>query len=309
MVTRAICATLSVLLLSPLRGAAEQPSGRIVSVLSYNVHGLFALIAKDDPRDRMPTIGWLANHYDVVAFQEDFEYHDILRAQMTRSVGALGNDMGWDPRHVGLKLLIAPVTMFLPHVSPPYGAGISTFVGADIALAEMAAREAYGICNGWFGQNGDCWARKGYLRVAFRAPNGARVDVYNTHLEAGPSPRSVDVRTRQLAFMAAAIERLSRDTAVIVAGDFNVSFSRPGDRDAIVGFRDRLGLADSGAGPELPQWRERDYILYRGGADVDLEVVEAGEALEFVGHGRALSDHPALLARFAFRAPTSRPAD
>jgi hypothetical protein len=274
------------------------PSGTQLSVLSYNIHGLFRWIAADDPRDRMPTIGWLAGRYDVVGFQEDFEYHDIVRAQLQDSVGRRGNGMGWDPRRIGAKLLLAPFAIFVPHFSPPYGAGISTFVRTAYAIPDDYDREPYGVCFGWLGHNGDCWASKGYLRIGIQTPEGAVIDVYNTHLEAGPSAQSIETRRLQLDLLAGAIEMSSSRRALIVLGDFNAAFARPGDRAVILGFRERLGLLDTGAGPELPIWRERDFILYRSGALGTLSVEAAGEAREFVSGGRALSDHPALTVRF-----------
>jgi len=88
----ALCAAL--IAIWPAVSAAEPEVGTVISeagseitVLSYNVHGLFPLVAKDDPRDRMPTIGWLANRYEVAMFQEDFEYHNILRSQMPGTIG------------------------------------------------------------------------------------------------------------------------------------------------------------------------------------------------------------------------------
>jgi len=268
-----------------------------LSLLSYNVHGLFALAAKDRPRDRMPTIGWLANKYDVVLYQEDFEYHHILAEQMENSVGYRGNGMGWDPRRVAAKAFLSPVAVFLPHFSPPYGDGVSTFADEAFAPTDVA-REPYAECNGWFGQNGDCWARKGFLCVRLHTPGGGAIDVYNTHLEAGPSERSVAARSSQLEELAEAVERISAGRAVIVAGDFNIAMIRTGDRPVKLRFRERLGLEDSGAGAELPFWRERDFVLFRSGAGTKLSVEESGEAVEFVSRGRALSDHPALYARF-----------
>ena len=85
---------------------------------------------------------------------------------------------------------------------------------------------------------------------------------------------------------------------MIVGADFNSAFNRVGDRDNIMRFRHRLELRDSGAGPELGNWRERDYILYRNGTATALHVEQAGEGLEFVERDRALSDHPAIYARF-----------
>jgi hypothetical protein len=140
----------------------EAAGGHTFTMLVYNVHGLFPLAAKDDPRNRMPTIGWLANRYPVVLFQEDFEYHHILAAQLEDSVGRRGNGMGWDPRLVLAKILISPVAILLPHFSPPYGAGVSTFAEQPTEIRKVE-RVRYARCNGWFGANGDCWARKGFL--------------------------------------------------------------------------------------------------------------------------------------------------
>jgi endonuclease/exonuclease/phosphatase family metal-dependent hydrolase len=279
-------------------GAEIYESGTEISVLSYNIHGLFPLIAKDDPRDRMPTIGWLANRYEVAMFQEDFEYHGILRDQMPDAVGNRGNGMGRDPRRVFAKLLISPVSIFLPHFSPPYGAGISIFVHESLAIADDVDREPFGLCRGWFGGTGDCWAAKGYQRVGIRTPDGAEIDLYNTHLEAGPSEHAAQIRGQQLDILARAIEARPKTRAVIVGGDFNIGFNRVGDRDTLMAFRRRLELQDSGAGPELPYWRERDYILHRDGTATALRVEQVGEAQEFVDGDRALSDHAALYARF-----------
>ncbi len=299
----ALCAALAVT--PPLAGAAKaDDAGEIIetgdelSVLSYNVHGLFPLIAKDDPRDRMPAIGWLANRYEIALFQEDFEYHRVLRARMPDAVGFRGNGMGWDPRRLFAKLIVSPVSVFVPYFSPPYGAGISIFVRESLAIADDVERKPFGLCRGWFGRTADCWALKGYQRVGIRTPEGAEVDLYNTHLEAGSSDYAVQIRMQQLDLIASAIEARPRKRALIIGGDFNTAFDRMGDRDTLVDFQRRLQLRDSGAGPELSHWRARDYIFYREGAETSLEVVRAGEALEFVEGDRALSNHPALYARF-----------
>jgi endonuclease/exonuclease/phosphatase (EEP) superfamily protein YafD len=110
------------------------------------------------------------------------------------------------------------------------------------------------------------------------------------------------MRRRQLDILASALETLSAAGAIIVAVDFNSAFNRPGDRETILEFRRPLNLQDSGAGPEIPFWRERDYILYRNGGATTLAVKRMGEATEFVNEDVALSDHPALYARFRIRA-------
>jgi len=298
----ALLIAVSLLQLSGSAALAAEPSeaagGHTFTMLVYNVHGLFPLIAKDDPRNRMPTIGWLSNRYPVVLLQKDFEYHNILAAQLEDSVGYRGNGMGWDPRLVLAKILISPVAIFLPHFSPPYGAGVTTFAEKPIEITEVE-RVRYARCNGWFGANGDCWARKGFLMTRLRFPDGAEVDFYNTHLEAGPTPRSVSVRSSQFVEIGDGIERLSPGRAVIAAGDFNVAFIRPGDRDMMMDFRERVQLDDTGAAPELPLWRERGFVLYRSGDKTRLTVEASGEAKEFVSENgsRALSDHAGLWVR------------
>lgn len=279
------------------RRAAADPGDRL-SVLSYNIHGLFRLVAKDNPRDRMPTIGWLANRYDVVMFQEDFEFHDILVTQMERRVVYRGNGVGGDPRRLLLKVVLFPLALLVPHFSPPYGAGLSTFLAPHLGEPSEVTRRAFGICDGWLRNHGDCWANKGLLRTRVRMPSGAEVDVYNTHLDAGGAESGAETRRMQLERIAQEIERRSARRAVVIGGDFNLWFIRPPDRDVFLAFRKRVGALDSGAGPELPFWRERNFILYRSGDDVALTLESAGEATEFVSGQRALSDHPALYARF-----------
>jgi len=287
-----------ILLTTGPMGAESSGAGRSLSFLTYNVHGLFPLIAKDNPRDRSPTIGWLAAKYDIVLLQEDFEYHGIIAAQMGDHTGFRGSGIGFDPRRVSVKIMLFPFQLLIPHFSPPYGAGITALVTSDLVTDSDVTREHYDECHGWFGANGDCWARKGLLRVRIRTPEGMEIDIYNTHLEAGPSEESIAVRGQQLDDYAVKIEALSPGRAIIVSGDFNADFRRSADRVQLMDFRNRLALQDSGAGPELPYWRDRDYILYRGGPDVTLMVEEAGEALEFTSGDHALSDHPALFARF-----------
>ena len=300
----AVIVAISLLGAAPLWGESlpalvEPERDDVLTVLSYNVHGLASLVAKDDPRDRSPTIGWLAHEYDVVLFQEDFEYHDELAQQILPEANCYVGNGSWSrPGLVLTNILVFPFTILIPNFSPPYGAGISAFVDEDHDATAEALRVPYRGCHGWFGNGADCWSAKGFQRVTARTANGAEVDIYNTHAEAGPSPADAAVRRRQLDQLAETIEQESADRALIVAGDFNVEFIRPLDRSLMLEFRDRLGLQDSGAAPELPVWRQRDFILYRSGRGARLEVEAAGEALEFTGQRRALSDHAALYARF-----------
>jgi len=273
-----------------------------VTLLSYNVHGLFRLAAKDSPRNRMPTIGWLANKYDVVLLQEDFEFPDVIEQQMERARRYAGNGIGADPLLLFLKILTLPLTLPIPRFSPPYGSGLSTYVPYGMAVPGASVRRPYNRCAGWFSSQNDCWARKGYLMVRLRAPDGAEVDVYNTHIESGSGRPSLDSRRHNFDTLAQGVERYSSGRAIVIAGDFNVDYSDPGDRDILKRFRSRLGLVDSSAAPKLAVWRERDFILFRDGDGATITIEDAGEATEFVSGNRALSDHPALYVRMRFAA-------
>jgi endonuclease/exonuclease/phosphatase (EEP) superfamily protein YafD len=135
-----------------------------------------------------------------------------------------------------------------------------------------------------------------------RLANGGTLDFVNTHLDAGRSDTDREARREQLALLERSLATAVGDGALILAGDLNLSASDPADvalRDAFTGA---LGLTDSGARarPES-DWPILDYIFYRSGGGVTLEVLAAGEDVSFVHQGVALSDHPAIFARFRAR--------
>ena len=97
--------------------SGQPPVGAVVQL-----HGPAPLIAQDAPQssqgDRLTR-----KRYDVVLFQEDFEYHSIIRRQMEDSVGVAGNGLVFDLRRLAAQILLAPVAAVLPHFSVPYRRG------------------------------------------------------------------------------------------------------------------------------------------------------------------------------------------
>ncbi len=264
---------------------AEEPIG--LSVLSYNTHGLAGWIVDDEPAIRFPQISRLLNGYDVALIQEDWSWHEELVAAAEHPVIEMGN---------GSRFWIAD---FIPIFG---GSGLTSFVRAAREDVLEVTREAYGSCSGWLGGANDCLGSKGFLRVRLRLAPGAELDVYQTHLDAGDAAGDEAARGEQLAQLRRRIAQLSGDGALILAGDFNLHSERPAQRAILDEFVASLGLLDSGAAPVDPaQWERLDYIFYRSGGGVRLEVVSAGQALEFQHQGRPLSDHPALFSRFRLR--------
>ena len=278
--------------------AAEQPSPTPVeiSVLSYNIHGLPAWIAWDEPGVRSSRIGKLLNVYDVVLLQEDFAYHALLSREASHPIIRRGN-------RARSKLfgIASPVC-------GTCGSGLTLLAHFSPNLLLTLARQPFSLCSGWFGSGQDCWASKGILYARFQLPNRAQIDVYTLHLDAGLSDRDAAARRQQLQFVQEYIEAHSDGQAVVIGGDFNLGREIADDRVLLQEFLARLQLRNSQAWSRPFGNRPAvDYILYRSGTHVQLELLEAGVAEEFVLNGPAqkaekellpLSDHPALIARF-----------
>jgi endonuclease/exonuclease/phosphatase family metal-dependent hydrolase len=256
----------------------------VISVLSYNVHGLPSFAVDDDPAARMPQISQRLNAYDVALLQEDWTWFAALDSAATHPLKERGG--GADP--------------------PLFHSGLSSFARARLV---DATRESLGACSGWLGGANDCLADKGFLRLRLRLGDGAVVDFWNLHLDAGSGDADRAARAVQLERLAERMRALSDGAAVVVAGDFNLQETNPADRALLGRFAAALALSDTGA-RSAPDGRfaakRIDFILYRGASQVALEPLEAGEAREFANGATPLSDHPALYARFRV-APASAP--
>jgi endonuclease/exonuclease/phosphatase family metal-dependent hydrolase len=247
-----------------------------LSVLTYNIHGLPSWIARDDPPARIPQILSIAQPYDLVLLQEDFAHHDAVVAASPFAHLVRGNP-AW---------LEAPLFQ---------GAGLTIL--SRFAATE-SAREPYDVCNGWLSAANDCFGHKGFVMARLALPDGAAIDAWNTHLDAGDTDADRAVRADQLDRLAAAIETQSADRAVVVGGDFNLHWDEPRDRALLERFATRLGLAIAAMTP-AGGWDSRlDYLLTRAAADRCLSALEAGKDERLLdAAGRPLSDHPAIFAR------------
>jgi endonuclease/exonuclease/phosphatase family metal-dependent hydrolase len=276
-VSRAIAGALAALV--ALAGAAHAREPIELAVLTYNIHGLPGWIAGDDPPARIPPILERAAAYDVVLLQEDFAYHDVVRA---------------NARH--------------PHVFRGNGAWAPLLEGSGLTVlsrfdaAEPASHAAYAACSGYVGGANDCLGTKGFLHARVALANGASLDVWNTHLDAGRDDADRGARAAQLDQLAREIATRSEGRALLVGGDLNLDWDDARDRALLAAFRDRLGLAIAAQTPENV-WESRlDYLLVRSAGDVTLEPVGGGAQDGFVdGAGAPLSDHPAIAARIRAR--------
>ncbi len=297
----ALFCILGISVLAPLKAHAQtdqtdeqlSPTSLEISVLSYNIHGLPAWIAWDEPGVRSARIGKLLNSYDVVLLQEDFVYHAVLAREASQAIIRRGN--GARSKLFGLTSPLCGTC----------GSGLTFLAGFSPNLLLALDRRPFLVCSGWLRSGQDCWVTKGLLHARLQLPNRAHIDFYTLHLDAGMSDQDQAARQQQLQLVQQHIETHSEGRAVVIGGDFNLRSHVVEERGLLDAFSSTLQLHDSQAWSQPFGNRPAvDYILYKSGDDVRLDLLEAGFAEEFVLNGSApqeptpLSDHPAMRVRF-----------
>ncbi len=249
-------------------------------VLTYNVAGLPQGISKSDPEAHIPQISPLLNAFDLVLAQEDFWYHHLLSADVDH-----------------------------PHRSQPWreeleftdiGDGLNRFSRSPFTDHQ---RTAWPGCNGQTDCASDCLATKGFAYARHDLADGALLDVYNLHNEAGGCDEDEAIREQSTTLLLATIEERSAGTAVLVAGDFNLHADDAVDQVQLQRLAD-AGFAD--ACTTVACGNDRiDRIFVRSGGDITLEVTTWEVPPAFVtAAGEDLSDHKPVAATIRWtRAP------
>jgi endonuclease/exonuclease/phosphatase (EEP) superfamily protein YafD len=290
-------------------GSAARRGGEL-SVLSYNVAGLPAEISKEDPAKHLPLISPLLNDFDVVLTQEDFDwwgevaggldfvhYHERLRADAVHKFRS--------PQHPGPEAV-----GMTPDRRPTLQIGDGLGVLSKLPI-EGNERVPWEGCFGGFdtsdGGAADCLAMKGFSMTRLTLADGAVVDLYNLHLEAGGTATDQGLQADDVAQLGAYIVEHSAGNAVILGGDTNLHTDHEhpdGSDGADIELWDQLlsqtGLTDSCAAVSCPGTGRIDKIAFRSGKGVKLEALRHqfhGDT--FVDEaGDALSDHEPLEVRF-----------
>ncbi|MDH4391457.1 MAG: RICIN domain-containing protein [Aquabacterium sp.] len=173
----------------------------------------------------------------------------------------------------------------------------------------------------WRRCRGDtCLTPKGFTFQRLMVGQGAYVDMYNLHTQAGSSGNDIAVRRDNMQQLAEFINWRSPGNAVIVAGDTNMRYTRAGENIreflGMTGLRDTFVQAVRGyvapaegpdnvcaKGSETNECEVVDKIFYRGGLDLDLWMEGySNEDRNFLDSaGRPLSDHRPIAAWFGWR--------
>ncbi|MGI9432080.1 MAG: endonuclease/exonuclease/phosphatase family protein, partial [Myxococcota bacterium] len=206
-------------------------SAEELSVLSYNTHGLPSWIAGDDPEARFPRIGELANAYDLVLLQEDFEHHEALLTGTLQEFVARGNESR-ESLHCWISCS---------------GSGLTFLTSLPRERVPRIDNVPYGVCSGWIDNANDCFATKGFQHARVTTETGATLHVVNTHLDAGSAAEDREARRRQLEILQEHLLASAAGEALIVGGDLNLDASSPEDVELLEAFAGALDLTDTGA--------------------------------------------------------------
>lgn len=305
----------SALMLSAVPALAQNGAVTL-RVLSLNIHGLPGFIAKDDPEKRIPVIARKTGAFDIALLQEDFSHQALIDADAKHGIIVRGNGPSGSVNVKGVQVPVetlgsvlgaaggggqgsgwmGALTGLATTAAQPFGSGLTMIADPAVARVLAEQRMAFGMCEGYLGAAQDCFAEKGVLMVRLRLTNGAEIDVYDTHLEAGGGGADQDIRVKQLSMIADFMKRNSAGRAVVFGGDFNLDWKNKAHRQAMKTFLDATGLerVDTGQGG-----RQIDYILVRSGSTATVSVRKAEVADGFQHEGKPLSDHPPLAATLA----------
>ncbi|MFD4669067.1 jacalin-like lectin [Lentzea sp. NPDC058450] len=274
----------------PAVAHAQPGTGGSFQVLTYNVAGLPEPLSSGDPAVNTPLISPRLAPYDVVAVQEDFNYHAALYAG--------DNHAHRTPTSGGV----------------PFGSGLNTLSHRPYQDLE---RTKWSSCNGT-----DCLTPKGFTFQRIALAEGVSVDLYNLHPNAGTEPADLAARRANITQLSRYVAANSAGQAVIVLGDTNTRYTRADDniRELVTtnGLTDawvqleRGGQAPAAGSPALvcdpaavtDSCEVVDKILYRGNRQITLTARDYrnDNAVFLDAAGRPLSDHYPIAARFDWTA-------
>lgn len=282
--------------------AAQTAVDETVSFLCYNVAGLPIPSVFSDTKKVVPVatkkIGKVLNDCgcDIIAVQEDFQYHSILARQMTNY----------------------PYQTYTAG-GIPVGDGLNIFSKYPLYNVERVAwDEAYGI----FTQGADELTPKGFIKCTVDY-NGLLFDFYNIHVDAFGSEMDCVYKVKQFNQLLDYIAENSEGRSVMITGDYNAIMH--GDVNARLygimieggGFKDawcevvnngdyfqgddkyeRINYYNSLYQDSWGYWDSVERMLYKDG-DLHLTALTNEYEMYYDEDGNPLSDHASC--RFDFR--------
>lgn len=269
-----------------------------VKTVNYNVAGLpFGIFSGENVMaNQKASAKYLSeNGFDIVAVQEDFDFHRNLLS------GLSGFD--YITNHTG---------------GIPGGDGLNIFTKGMPVYNET--RVPWNDASGILSDGSDELTPKGFMYAVIDVGNGVFVDFYNLHADAYGGEGSRKARTSQFKQLAKFIEERSaeNDRPVIVTGDFNYHLHGREENYSLynilcegLGFKDAwVEFHNDGdyfnmnkwpaTGPSWGNWDSVERFMYRAGGGVDIAVSDFRYTHVTDDSGKTLSDHAAAECDFTF---------
>ncbi|OWY91778.1 hypothetical protein PHMEG_00039504 [Phytophthora megakarya] len=263
------------------------------SVICYNVAGLPALLSSGNPEVTTVEMGKRISDWDIANVQEDFNYHAHLYKGSKQKYRT--------PTSGGV----------------PFGSGLNTLSNLPFSTLGID-RVKWSECSN--DESADCMTPKGFTLQPIQLADGAIIDVYNLHADAGTSDNDQKARASNLKQLGDYITENSAGNAVIVMGDTNTRYTR--ELDTIREFTQNYNFTDGwieyvrkGNFPKkgaeaikcetvnmTNKCEVVDKIMYRSGKYITLKLDKwNNENKAFLDKdGKGLSDHPPISSTFSW---------
>lgn len=152
-----------------------------------------------------------ADAWDIIAFQEDFNFHDNLISSM-KDIYTFGKHRGT----VDAKQLLS--------TADTDGLGFATLSSKTSFSGETIVKfnDAYGDV---FDGANTC-VKKGFRYYTVTLKGGAEIDVYITHMNSGSKEGHINARASQFQQLAEYIVAHDNGRPVLILGDFNARYTR-----------------------------------------------------------------------------------
>ena len=302
LLTVLLCALL--VLLPCALGAAAADETVTANILCYNVAGLpniDDLLGKPDApnvaRNQVLLGRQLnASAYDVIAVQEDFNYHKYMADELTSYPNKTNHTGG-----------------------VPGGDGLNVFARVPVYNeARTTWDQLYGVID----DGADEMTPKGILYTVLDFGDGLLVDLYDIHADAYGDEGSCAARRDNFRQLAEMIRSRGTDRPVIVTGDFNASIHQWNDDGLYELLYEGCGLKDAwvelhndGNYENFDYWEETvgggwpnywgvwdslEKFLYRDGGGISVAATSFGYKEFLNDEGVSISDHKAAEATFTF---------
>ena len=304
---------------------------RIVSLMTYNVHGLPWPIAED----RTASLSAIAAQFRAMRVARRQPAIVALQEAFVPDAKAIGAAAGYRysafgaPAEASSSATTTDDRRFMAEGSMIRGERVGKHVGSGLAIFSdypilAVRRMSYPVCAGY-----DCLANKGAMAASIAIPGmTSPVTVIDTHLNSNGAtgvsePRALYAYTRQIDLLSRFIGTVARpDAAILVAGDFNVGrdvarrryFAQRmfGGPVAFTGgslrCRTTRGcVVSQSADIATSTARAKDWLMYRAATTLSIRPLDLSAPF---GHDRAnamLSDHIGVMLAYELDDRSIRP--